>query len=148
MVAENTYDAGEYLLKIHSKGEFDTRLRPLTTRAAYYPPCHLREQKIGKPYYHLLGLIPDFSLEAIDELYCCGNAGIMGFKNYFHPLSIKISSRLVAKIRRIDPQVIVTDCLSCRLQFNQLTPYKVLHSLEIIKESYGNVQQKAEPEKA
>ena len=147
-VAENTYDAGEYLLKLHSDGEFDTRLGPLSARVAYYPPCHLREQKIGKPYYHLLRLIHGLSLEAIDEIYCCGSGGIMGFKKCFHPLSIKIAGRLIAKLKRIDPEVIATDCLSCRLQFNQLTPYKVLHSLEIIKESYDNYQSHSEPRKA
>ena len=148
MVAENTYDAGEYLLKLHSKGEFDTRLGPLSARAAYYPPCHMREQKIGKPSYHLLNLIPGLSLEAIDEIYCCGNGGIMGFKKYFHPLSIKISGRLIAKLKRINPEVIATDCLSCRLQFNQLTPHRVLHPLEIIKKSYGNYQARAEPQRS
>ena len=147
-VAESTYDAGEYLLKLHSEGEFNTKLGPLRARAAYYPPCHLREQKIGRPYYDLLGLIPGLSTEAIDEIYCCGNGGIMGFKSYFHPLSIKISGRLIAKLKRIDPRVIATDCISCRLQFNQLTPYRVLHPLEIIKESYRNYGGQAEPQKA
>jgi glycerol-3-phosphate dehydrogenase subunit C len=137
-IAENTYDAGEYLLKLYSQGDFDTNLGSLSLKMAYYPPCHLREQKIGRPYNHLLRLIPGLSLEVIDELYCCGNGGIMGFKKYFHPLSIKISGRLIAKLKKIDPQVIATDCLSCRLQFNQLTPHKVLHPLEVIKESYEN----------
>jgi len=30
----------------------------------------------------------------------------------------------------------VTDCLSCRLQFNQLLPHKVLHPVEILREAY------------
>ncbi len=147
MVAENTYDAGEYLQRLYSEGEFDTRLGPLSARLAYYPPCHLREQKVGRPYYDLMGLIPGLSPEAIDEIYCCGNGGIMGFKKYFHPLSIKISGRLMARLKRIDPEVIATDCLSCRLQFNQLTPYKVRHPLEIIRESYGNNPLRFEPRK-
>ena len=147
-VAENTYDAGEYLLRLYSEEEFDTRLGPLSARAAYYPPCHLREQKIGKPYYHLLGLIPGLSLEGIDEIYCCGNGGIMGFKKYFYPLSIRISGRLITKLKMIDPQLIATDCLSCRIQFNQLTTYKTLHPLEVFKESYGNYQAQTKPHKA
>lgn len=146
-VAESTYDAGEYLLKLHSEGKLNTKLGPFRARAAYYPPCHMREQKIGRPYFDLLGLVPGLSTEAIDEIYCCGNAGIMGFKSYFHPLSIKISGRLIAKLKRIDPKVIATDCISCRLQFNQLTPYKVLHPLEIIRESYRNSKGQAEPQK-
>ena len=164
MVAENTYDVGEYLMMLHKRGELDTRLGPISVRAAYYPPCHLREQRIereslvsipstpflfpshireqriGRPYQYLLGLIPELSLETINGDYCCGNAGIMGFKEEFHQLSIKIASRLIAKIKSMNPGVLVTDCLSCRMQFNHLTHYKVLHPIQIIKESYGNDQ--------
>jgi len=162
MVAENTYDVGEYLMGLHKRGEFDTRLGSVSVRAAYYPPCHVREQRIGrqnfvlapsssfttpspikgtstvKPYEYLLDLIPELPLEAINGNYCCGNGGIMGFKQEFHRSSIKIASRLIAKIKSINPEVLTTDCLSCRMQFNQLTPYKVMHPIEIIKESYDN----------
>ncbi len=164
MVAENTYDVGEYLMMLHKRGELDTRLGPISVRAAYYPPCHLREQRIereslvsipstpflfpshlreqriGRPYQYLLGLIPELSLDTINGDYCCGNAGIMGFKEEFHQLSIKIASRLIAKIKSMNPGVLVTDCLSCRMQFNHLTHYKVLHPIQIIKESYSNDQ--------
>lgn len=61
----------------------------------------------------------------------------MGFKQEFHSASIKMGSRLMAKIKEIHPQRLATDCLSCRLQFNQLTPYKVLHPIEILKKSYA-----------
>ena len=104
MVAENTYDLGEYLRMLHERGELDTRLGPVSFRVTYYPPCHLREQrigreslvsipytpfvfpshlregKIGRPYQYLLDLIPGLSLDTIEGDYCCGNAGIMGFK--------------------------------------------------------------------
>jgi len=164
MVAENTYDVGEYLMMLHKRDELDTRLGPLTVRAIYYPPCHLREQRIGRqrlvsipstpflfpshlreqrigrPYQDLLNLIPRLSLDTISGNYCCGLAGVMGFKQEFHQLSIKIASRLIAKINSMNPEVLATDCLSCRNQFNQLTNYRVLHPVQIIKESYSNYQ--------
>jgi hypothetical protein len=34
------------------------------------------------------------------------------------------------------PEMLTKECLSCRLQFNQLTPYEVMHPMEIISESY------------
>jgi glycerol-3-phosphate dehydrogenase subunit C len=140
-VAENTYDAGEYLRKLLREDELNMHFGPVSARVAYYPPCHMREQKMGKPYHELLGLIPGMSLDGIDEIYCCGNAGIMGFKEYFHPLSIKIASRLIARLKKMDPELIATDCLSCRLQFHQVTPYRVLHPLEVIRESYAKYQE-------
>ena len=106
---------------------------------AYYPPCHLREQMIGEPYADLLSLVPEISLERIEgAFYCCGISGIMGFKRDFHEVSVEMGSRLMEKIRAIDPERLLSDCLSCRLQFNQLIPYKVFHPIEILNESYGN----------
>jgi glycerol-3-phosphate dehydrogenase subunit C len=42
------------------------------------------------------------------------------------------------KIKGLDPDGLITDCLSCRLQFNQLLPYKVQHPVEILKEAYSS----------
>ena len=144
MISDNTYDVGEYLRNLHKAGELDTRLGSVHVRGAYYPPCHLREQKIGRPYQYLMGLIPGISVEPIQGDYCCGNGGVMGFKQEYHHLSIKIASRLIGKIKSINPEVLATDCLSCKIQFNQLTPYRVVHPIEIIKESYGNYEERIE----
>jgi glycerol-3-phosphate dehydrogenase subunit C len=139
MVAENTYDLGEYLLKMHQAGELDTNFGNLEERVLYYPPCHLREQDIGMPYPALLALIPGMFMESIkDSFYCCGMAGIMGCKRDFHTASLRIGSRLIGKIKEIAPDRLITDCLSCRLQFNQITPYEVLHPVEILRLAYEN----------
>ena len=70
--------------------------------------------------------------------YCCGISGIMGFKRDFHEVSVEMGSRLMKMIRAIDPEKLLSDCLSCRIQFNQLVPYKVFHPIEILSESYAN----------
>jgi glycerol-3-phosphate dehydrogenase subunit C len=136
-VAENTYDLGEYLVNLHQAGGLDTSFHHVSGRMVYYPPCHLREQNIGRPYLELLNLLPGINLEPIDgALDCCGMAGIMGFKQEFHESSVHLGKRLMEKIKAVNPEQIVTDCLSCRLQFNQLLPYKVIHPIELIKEAY------------
>jgi glycerol-3-phosphate dehydrogenase subunit C len=63
-------------------------------------------------------------------------AGIMGFKRDFHETSIHLGNRLMNKIKGLAPERLITDCLSCRLQFNQLLPYKVQHPVELIREAY------------
>jgi glycerol-3-phosphate dehydrogenase subunit C len=137
MVADNTFDLGEYLRNLHLEGDLNTEFGPLATKTAYYPPCHLREQNIGSPYIDLLSLIPGISVEPVGGMFnCCGNAGIMGFKSCFHTHSLKIGSRLMTKIRQLDPERLLTDCLSCRMQFNQFTNSALFHPIEIIKESY------------
>jgi glycerol-3-phosphate dehydrogenase subunit C len=61
----------------------------------------------------------------------------MGFKRDFHLPSIELSRRLIGRIRELEPDVLVTDCLSCRLQFRQLLPLTVVHPVEILCRSYG-----------
>ena len=138
MVAENTYDLGEYLVALHRSGDLKTDFVKVSGRMVYYPPCHLREQEIGRPYQELLNLLPGADPEPVDgSLYCCGMAGIMGFKRDFHETSIHLGSRLMDKINDLTPERIITDCLSCRLQFNQILPYAVQHPVELLKEAYS-----------
>jgi glycerol-3-phosphate dehydrogenase subunit C len=138
-VAENTYDLGEYLTDLYRSGELKTTFGDVSGRMVYFPPCHLREQNIGRPFLDLLQILSGITLEPISgELFCCGMAGIMGFKREFHRASIHLGSRLMHKIKELNPENIVTDCLSCRLQFTQLTPYKVIHPIEILNEAYSN----------
>jgi glycerol-3-phosphate dehydrogenase subunit C len=40
------------------------------------------------------------------------------------------------KIKKAEPEAIITDCLSCRLQFTYALPYPVLHPLELISRAY------------
>ena len=142
-VAEHTYDLGEYLLALHRSGGLDTRLGPVPGRAVYYPPCHQREQGIGTPYLDLLALVPGMEIESFQStFYCCGMAGIMGFKRDFHNASLQMGSRLMAKINRMAPDHLVTECLSCRLQFNQMIAHPVRHPIEILGRSYKNHHEK------
>jgi len=136
-VAEHTYDLGEYLLDLHHSDELAIPQGSIPGKLVYYPPCHLRVQGIGKPYMDLLALIPGILVTSIQTtLYCCGIAGIMGFKHDFHNASMHMGSRLMATIKQMDPDQLITDCLSCRLQFNQMTPYAVQHPIEILSKAY------------
>jgi glycerol-3-phosphate dehydrogenase subunit C len=106
---------------------------------AYYPPCHLKEQNVGQPWFELLGLIPGIAMERVGGPFdCCGMAGIMGFKREFHEVSLAMGARLAQKIREKAPEKLVCDCLSCRIQFNQTLPFEVRHPVEILKEAYAN----------
>jgi glycerol-3-phosphate dehydrogenase subunit C len=137
LISSHTYDLGEYLRDLLHSGEINPNLGPVAAHMAYYPPCHQREQNIGEPYAELLHLVPQMFLKTIGGAFtCCGMAGIMGFKRDFHQVSVKMGRPLMEKIEAIHPERLVTDCLSCRLQFNQLVPYKVFHPIEILKEAY------------
>ncbi|MGD8338500.1 MAG: heterodisulfide reductase-related iron-sulfur binding cluster, partial [Desulfobacterales bacterium] len=61
------------------------------------------------------------------------------FKREFHEPSTQLGRRLMDKIREIDPDRIVTDCLSCRLQFNQLLHFPVSHPIEVLRDAFGHM---------
>jgi glycerol-3-phosphate dehydrogenase subunit C len=104
----------------------------------YFAPCHLREQKMGRPYLDLLKLIPNLDIEQVGSDYdCCGMGGVFGYKEHFHQKSLDLGEPLMEKIRARNPQAIVTDCMSCRLQFNHCLPYPVYHPVEVLARAYA-----------
>ncbi len=132
-VARNTWDLGEYLLDLHETGVLELPAASRQERLVYFAPCHQREQEIGTPYVELIRRVAGGRLETIDgRFYCCGMAGIMGLKADFHEASVRMGRPLMEKIRGLDPDALVTDCLSCRLQFNQHLPVPVFHPVEIL----------------
>ncbi|WP_028575352.1 heterodisulfide reductase-related iron-sulfur binding cluster [Desulfonatronovibrio hydrogenovorans] len=136
-IGENVMDMGEYLGMLYRSGRLDTGFSPVPKRIAYFPPCHVREQNIGQPYVELLKMIPELEVQVADGAYlCCGMAGIMGFKKSFHAKSLLMGNPLFLKILEIEPDILVTDCLSCRLQFDQVLPFVQAHPLEIMAEAY------------
>lgn len=103
----------------------------------YYANIYRREQGLGSPYPELLAKIPGLEIQPIGgAMDCCGMGGSLGYKRQFHEDSILLGNRLMAKIEAADPTAIVTDCLSCRLQFQHRLPYSVLHPLELLFQAY------------
>ena len=132
-VAENTKDLGEWLRERHASGQGTPPLSGWD-RLLYFTPCHQREQKIGQPYLELMASIAGHPVDSIDgNLYCCGMAGVMGFKKTFHEKSLEIGRPLMDKINQANPDRIITDCLSCRLQLHHATGREVLHPVELLQ---------------
>jgi glycerol-3-phosphate dehydrogenase subunit C len=136
-IASHSYDAGEYLRELDRKGKFNRDLGPVRDRMAYYAPCHQKEQNMGQPWAELLRLVPEISIENVGGPFdCCGLSGIMGLKREFHATSLAMGEPLMEKIRALAPEMLVSDCLSCRIQFNQALPYRVLHPVEVLNNAY------------
>ncbi|WP_045221437.1 heterodisulfide reductase-related iron-sulfur binding cluster [Desulfonatronum thioautotrophicum] len=135
-VGEHAYDLGEYLGKFAGEGRLPAMNHPVPERAVYYPPCHLREQKIGYPFLDLLSTVPELDVTPLTgTLNCCGMAGIMGYKKEFHQPSLKLGAPLMDKIRAHRPEVILTECLSCRLQFEHMDAIPVRHPVQVLRDA-------------
>ncbi len=139
MLAQHLFDAGEYLLALIDRGillplEEKGETPPLSL--AFFTPCHQREQKRGKPYLALffrLGLHQHYRIKELDDhFYCCGLGGIIGFTTDYHEYSLAIAQPLVERLLRLGPEIVATECLSCRLQIEALTPLTTVHPLEVL----------------
>lgn len=130
-------DMGEYLVRFKD-AIISESFRPPEGKWVYFAPCHQREQGMGRPYFEILSEIPGFSVESVGSTTdCCGMGGSLGFKKDFNDLSLKLGRPIIEKVKKINPSGIITDCLSCRLQFQYNLPYPVLHPLEVIAKAMG-----------
>ncbi len=137
-LAENIHDAGEYLARLHAEGQLDTSFHTISERMVYFAPCHQREQRMGLPYLDILRLIPGLNIERVGgDFDCCGMGGNFGFKAAFHEKSLSVGRPVMEMIRERAPQAIITDCVSCGLQFSHELPYQVFHPMEILARAYG-----------
>lgn len=103
-------------------------------RLAYHTPCHM--EKLGMANYSigLLRMIPGVELTVLDS-NCCGIAGTYGFKKENYETSQAIGSKLFRQIAEINPDLVTTDCETCKWQIEMSTTYKVKHPIEILAEA-------------
>jgi len=79
---------------------------------------------------------------------CCGLGGIMGFKTNFHHASLAMGRGLMARTEAANPDRVVTECLGCRVQFQQMQSRPVSHPVELLAQAYRDADAEAEASKA
>lgn len=132
-LADSIADMGEYLAQLLADGRLKPFQGQMNLRCVYFAPCHQREQRIESPYLKLLESISGLHIQRIGgAMDCCGMGGSLGYKAGFHEASLTLGRPLMDRIRAVAPEAIVTDCLSCRLQFQHVLPYPVYHPLELL----------------
>ncbi|MBI4444105.1 MAG: hypothetical protein HY649_12125, partial [Acidobacteria bacterium] len=68
LVADNTYDLSEYLVKLHEAGRLDLNFTEKIGKIRYHQPCHLKAQNIGFKAQELMKLIPGAE---VARMQCC-----------------------------------------------------------------------------
>jgi glycerol-3-phosphate dehydrogenase subunit C len=134
-IARSTFDLAELLMAQADAGELNTSFQHTNLRLAYHAPCHQRSQGIGRPWYHLLNMIPGVTVEDMDA-GCCGISGTYGFKQEKYPVSMEIGKQLFASIDAVQPQMVATECATCQMQIEHGTNFKAIHPAEILLHAY------------
>lgn len=100
-------------------------------RVAYHSACHL--ERMGWTIYStsLLRMIPGVEWLPL-ESQCCGIAGTYGFKRENYKYSQAIGKSLFERIESLKPDVVSTDCETCKWQIEMSTSVKVEHPISIL----------------
>lgn len=103
-------------------------------KIAYHTPCHM--EKLGWTIYStsLLRMIPGVKFVKLDS-HCCGIAGTYGFKKENYNYSQEIGEPLFEQIRNINPDIVATDCETCKWQIEMSTGYHVDNPVSIIADA-------------
>ena len=133
-VSRHLRDLFEFLRNLKESNGFNTNFKELSLKVGYFAPCHLRALGIGLPALEILGLIPGLKIDNI-EADCCGMGGTFGFKKEKYEISQEIGKDLAEAIDRLKPELILSDCEGCRMQIRHLTGLKVLHPIQVLRDS-------------
>jgi len=136
LVAENTYDFNEFLLKLYDQGALNLNFRPVPLELPYHIPCQYRAHRLGKPGLDVLSLIP--GLQIVDSGHnCCGIAGTYGYKVEKYQISMDIGGPLFDWIKNMNAHMVVCDSETCRWQITHGTGLPAVHPVELLAAAYG-----------
>ena len=138
LVAANTWDAGQYLVQMHSNNELELDMKPLTTSVMYHTPCHLRALDPNHSGMKLLELIPGLSVQNADA-GCSGMAGTYGMRKETYRTSLRVGWGLISKMQETTAQIGSTECTSCKLQMEQGIAKPTIHPVALLAFAYGKL---------
>ena len=134
LVAENTYDLSEFLMKVHEAGKLDLNFVQQPGKVRYHQPCHLKAQNIGFKAQELLSLIPGAEVK---RMQCCsGHDGSWSVKKENFEASMKVGKPLF-KFMNVPDTCTATDCPLSAIQVQQATGQKPIHPIQVLYRAYG-----------
>jgi Fe-S oxidoreductase len=135
LVAANTYDACEYLMRMHADTSLDVEFPgecfPAVT---YHAPCHLRAQKLGPTSSDLIALT---GAEVTVVEQCSGTDGMWGLRAGNEDISIPIARQLGDRIDEAGGAVVAGDCHLANTAIGEQTGRTARHPLQIVARAYG-----------
>ncbi|MGC4006236.1 MAG: 4Fe-4S dicluster domain-containing protein [Pirellulales bacterium] len=143
MVATNTYEATDYLWRLHQHGELQLDLSPVHANVGYHQPCHSRVLQNGAPAENLLRLIAGLQVVKLDR-GCSGMAGTYGLSKDNFRNSLRAGRAAIDALRDAPLQAAATECTACKMQLEQGSSKPTLHPLKWLALSYGLMPELAE----
>lgn len=135
LVAGATRDLMEFLDKLRRDKKLSKEFARGLGKVAYHAPCHLRAQKIGTPGSRLLGMLPDTTVQVIQE--CSAVDGTWGMKAQHYAMGRRYAGKLVRAVDESEAATVVSDCSLAGLRIAHENQVEVLHPVEALAIGYG-----------
>ncbi len=137
LVAAHTYDAAEYLMKIH-KGEgtsLSTEFHgDVPESVTYHTPCHLRAQNVGLKSRDLMKLTGT-KIKLVQQ--CSGIDGMWGLRAENYDLSRPVGAKLGEEITKAGGEVVAGDCHLANGVIVETTGRVPVHPIQVVARAYG-----------
>jgi len=137
VVAAHTYDAAEYLMKVHkAEGTSLVTTFPgeVPATVTYHAPCHLRAQNIGLRSRDLMKLT-GAKIAVVAE--CSGIDGTWGYRQENYEASRKVARKMAKAIDKHDSEAVAGDCHLANGGIVQETGRTPVHPVSLVARAYG-----------
>jgi Fe-S oxidoreductase len=145
LVAANTYDAAEYLMKVHAdeSTSLDTEFPgEIPDAVTYHAPCHLRAQNIGLKSRDLMALT-GARVTVVAE--CSAIDGTWGYREQHYEDSRKVARKMAAANTKAGNDVVAGDCHLANGGILQETGTRPVHPISIVARAYGIPEEDRRP---
>lgn len=136
LVAANTYDACEYLWKVHKEqGGLDTGFAGEThDRITFHAPCHMQAQRMGMKGRDLLKLT-GAKITLVTK--CSAIDGTWGYRSANYETAKKVVRPLVKELAKTPDDVIAGECHLANSAIIEETARTPQHPLSLLARAYG-----------
>jgi len=137
LVAANTYDAAEYLVRLHrAEGtSLDTEFEgDVPENVTYHVACHLQAQNIGLKSRDLMKLTGT-KITLVNK--CSGIDGTWGYRAENYELARKVAQPLADAVEKAGNDVVTGDCHLANGAIVQETGKRPMHPIQMVARAYG-----------
>ena len=141
LVAAHTYDAVEYLMRVHRADDTFLDLDfpgEVPSAVTYHVACHVIAQQNGLKGRDLLKLT-GARVRLVQQ--CCGVGGVAGWRADNDPTGVTVGAQLGAQIRPggdgVVTDVVVGDCHVANTVIAEQTGAPARHPLQVLARAYG-----------
>ena len=134
-LAEHTFEACEYLVRLRGEHKLRDDLRPTHITVRLHASCHAAAPRAGLKSLDLLRAVPGVEVEGVEE--CSAGGGTWGMRRESFALSAQWGAALVDAMGRNAANLYASDCPWARLRIGAGTGRLVRHPVEIVRDAYG-----------